>query len=147
MISETAALALLPTAVRFTGGDGGSTTLVTAKEPTTLTCGPLTPEVFKSELKSLANATGSNAETAAVRPVACDPLAASTAKGTASVDVAKIERWRRPLAALNTRPDVLTLTELGGSRRYSVAITRMKEVACAPLKSATDVKPPRETDA
>ena len=147
MISETAALALLPTAVRFTGGDGGSTTLVTAKEPTTLTCGPLTPEETKSALKSLANATGSNAETPAVRLVACDPLAASTEKGTASVDVAKIERWRRPLAALNTTPDVLTLTELGGSRKYSVAITRMKEVACAPLKSATDVKPPRETEA
>ena len=103
--------------------------------------------VFKSALKSLANATGSNAETLAVRPVACDPLAASTAKGTASVDVAKIERWRRPLAALNTRPDVLTLTELGGSCRYSLAITWMKEVACAPLKSATDVKPPSDTAA
>jgi hypothetical protein len=72
-------------------------------------------------------------------------LAAATVKGTVIVDVAKMAR--RALAAANTSPDMLTVTELGGSCRYCVAITRTKEVACAPLKSATEVKPPSVADA
>ena len=111
----TAAVMLALSAVRFRGGEGGSTTAVTAKVPTTVMCAPLTPDAVRSELKSLAKATGSIAATPEVSDVACEALAATTAKGTASVDVASMAR--REVAALNVRPDMLTLTELTGSCR------------------------------
>jgi hypothetical protein len=58
----TAAVTFAPTAVRFTGGDGGRVT-VAEKEPTTVIWAPLTPEATKSEFKSLAKATGSKEPT------------------------------------------------------------------------------------